>query len=78
MHRLREAYTPPYQTIQKISSFYLDLPQILTMALGNPTTADVPHVDLLTYTFESDKKYDQQKVRTCSPESFYISKLRIK
>lgn len=42
------------------------------MALGNPTPAEVPHVDLLTYTFEGEKKYDQNKVRRSLPSAILV------
>jgi hypothetical protein len=42
------------------------------MGIGNPTLAEVPPVDLLTYAFEGEKSYDQNKVRGILPSVVFV------
>ena len=52
-----------------LSSFSTTSNQRSTMCLADPAPIDVPPVDLLTYAFEGEKNYDQDKVRRIIPSA---------
>jgi hypothetical protein len=50
-----------------LSSLSTTLNRRSTICLADPAPIDVPPVDLLTYAFEGEKNYDEDKVRRIIP-----------